>query len=249
MLRMIVSDWNGTLFSDPLEEKFFQGLCKKAFYKALRKMSLRTMTSLLMRGAWGFREYLSAKGRKTKTLEHIAKLVEILNPCVFAGLTQAELDEYAWKYAFQIQKKLDMRLIWPIRRLVREDGMPLVVISSGCKEGIIPAMELMDIRVSEVVANVFVMDESGITTGFDFKITDNKADLLADILAERGVDASEVMYLGDSLADEECFSMVGYPVISFFAEDALKEKFARKLGTFVPVDQDDFEKYLEKITK
>jgi len=247
MLRMIVSDWNGTLFSDPLEEKFFQGLCKKAFYKALKGMSLRTMTSLLMRGAWGFREYLSAKGRKTKTLEHIAKLVDILNPCVFAGLTQAELDEYAWKYAFRIRKKLDMRLIWPIRSMVRERNVPLVIISSGCKEGIIPAMELMDIRVDRVVANVFNMNGSGVTTGFDFQITDNKADLLEEVLKEHDLDPSEVMYLGDSLADEECFGMVGYPVVSFFTKSDLKEKYSRRFGAFVPVDQEDFEKYLNGI--
>ena len=59
MLRMIVCDWNGTLFRDPLEERFFFGLCRLAFYKAVRSGSLRNISSLIMRGLWWVSRQLS----------------------------------------------------------------------------------------------------------------------------------------------------------------------------------------------
>jgi phosphoserine phosphatase len=241
---MIVCDWNGTLFRDPLEERFFFGLCRRAFYKAVRSGSLRRISSLLWCAAMCFREYFSAKGRKMKTLSHIANIVKFLNPAVFSGMTRAELEEYAWKYAFDIQKLLDMRLISPIRRAARDHSIPVAVISSGCREGIVPALELQGLEIREIVANEFDIGEDGLTRGFDFRIAENKADLLRELLESSGVKSRDVMYIGDSLADTGCFEEVGFPVVSFYADQDRRERFVRRYGSFAPVDQEDFDEYL-----
>lgn len=244
---MIVCDWNGTLFRDPLEERFFFGLCRLAFYKALRSGSLRSISSLIMRGLWCFREYLSAKGRGDKTLAHIARLIEILNPCVFAGIPKAELESYAWSYAMRIQDKLDMRLVWPLKQLVSDAEVPVAVISSGCREGIVPALGLVGLDVDDVMANEFVLDDEGFTEKFDFRITHNKAALLFALLERRGISAGDTMYIGDSRADEDCFREVGYPVASFFAAPAFRERAARMRLAYCPANQDDFRDYLQEV--
>ena len=134
-----------------------------------------------------------------------------------------------WKSASDIfQRSTD-------RRVVRDHSIPIAVVSSGCREGIVPALELQGLEIRNIVANGFDIGEDGLTTGFNFHIAENKADLLLELLETNGVDPAEVMYIGDSLADAGCFQVVGYPVVSFFADHDRRERFVRRFGSFVRV--------------
>ena len=245
MIRLIVCDWNGTLFRDPLEERFFAGLCWRAVKRAIASRSLRALSSLAKAGLGCFGEYLSARGRSDKTLVYIARLVETLNPHVFTGISRTELNDYAARYAHQIQPRLDMRLIEPLRAFHNETNTPIAIISSGCREGIVPALAIDGLAVERVVANTFLFDGER-TTGFRFDIHNNKADLLKTLLDEMQIDPAEVMYLGDSQADETCFAAVGYPVVSFFATPAAQERFARLHHAFVPLSEAHFKTHLRE---
>lgn len=246
MLQLIVCDWNGTLFKDPLEEQFFSGLCKLAFWRTLRTRSLRKLSALLVSGLKCYREYLSAKGRGDKTIKHISNLVEMLNPCVFAGISRDELIQYTASYAKSIQKNMDMRLIVPIKQLALPADIPIAVISSGSREGIMPSLELVGLEMEEVKANRFIFDDEDVTEGFDFSIRHNKVELLEEILEQRKIDPRHVMYIGDAQADEGCFRMVGYPVVSFFAMAGFRLRVNRLGIANSPNDQDEFTNYLQE---
>jgi len=59
------------------------------------------------------------------------------------------------------------------------------------------------------------------------------------------MDASTVVYLGDSEDDEGCFEIVRYPVVAFLAAEDLKERYARKYKAFVPENERDLANYLK----
>jgi len=209
-------------------------------------MSLRRMSALIASGLRCFREYLSAKGRGDKTLEHIGRLVEMLNPCVFSGISKTELERYAWTYARNIQNKLDMRLISPIKQVVFSTGIPIVVISSGCREGIMPSLWLAGLEADEVLANAFVFDGQGVTEKFDFSITHNKEELLTQLLERHRINPGDIMYIGDACADENCFYMAGYSVVSFFASPGFRARVSSMGLAYAPVSQQEFAVFLQK---
>jgi phosphoserine phosphatase len=244
---MVICDWNGTLFRDRLEEAFFLGLCRRAFFASFRSMSLRKITSLVVAGARCYREYLSARGRQDKTLNHIARIVTTLNPHVFAGLSQRDLEAYARKYAQEIRPRLDERLLGPLTDLHTETSVPLGVVSSGCREGIAAALEHSGHPFDFVIANEFRMKGRKVEE-FELSVMDNKADVLNRYLTEQAIDPAEVMYIGDSWQDEECFRAVGMPVVSFWATPENKQRFAKTCGAFVPETREDFQRYLRKVT-
>jgi len=245
MLRTIVCDWNGTLYREPLEETYFFGLCRQAFWRAARRGRLDKLAGLMTRGVRCLMRYRAAKGEPHRVPEHIAEIVELLNPAVFAGLRREELDAYTRRYARRIQPMLDGRLLGPLTAVASEKGIPVGVVSSGCRIGIEAALAEAGCPVTFVVANEFRMDGDR-TAGFEFAVGDNKCDLLAELLSQRGIDPAEVMYIGDSPQDEACFRLVGMPVLSFWARPDLRARLAADGTAFAPPDASAFEAYLRE---
>ena len=243
MLRMIVCDWNGTLFREPLDKTFFLGLCRRAFWRALRRGKLRKTLRLMGLGARCLGLYLAAKGHPDRATRHVGRIVDLLNPDVFRGLARDDLDAYTRRYARRIGPALDRRLLEPLLRVARETGIPVGVVSSACRGAIEAALSEADCAFDFVLANEFRMD-GGVTASFDFVIADNKLDVLTDLLAERNVAAADVMYIGDSPQDEPCLHHVGTPVVSFWATAAHKERFSRTCGALAPADGAAFEQCL-----
>ena len=247
MLRMIVCDWNGTLFRDTLEETFFFGLCRRAALRALGRGDVGKLARLAATGAKCYRQYRAARRDADRVPEHVARIVELLDADVFSGLTRAELGAYARRYARRIQPRLDRRLLEPLGCVRAERGVPLAVVSSGCREGIEAALDEAAAHFDFVVANEFRW-AGAVTAGFDFRIAGDKLAAFDGLLAERGIDAADVMYVGDSPQDAPCFARVGAAVMSFWATGAHKQRLAAAGRVFVPADRADFERHLRRLT-
>ena len=243
MLRMIVCDWNGTLFREPLEKTFFVGLCRLAFWRAVRRADGRKARRLIRQGTRCVGLYWAARRDPQRATEHVARVVDLLNGDVFAGLGRAELEAHTRRYARRVRRSLDLRLLEPLAEVASRTGAAMGVISSACGSAVEAALSAAGFPLDFVLANEFRMD-GDVVASFDFAIAENKLDVLAGFLAERGIDPDDVMYVGDSPQDEACLRHVGMPVVSFWAAPAHKERFARTCGAFVPADRAAFEEYL-----
>lgn len=247
MLKLIVCDWNGTLFRDRLEESFFRGLCIEAARCALASKSLRRVSSLIPAFLKAFREYQSAKVRPEKMLGHIGRIVDILNPKVFATLTREQVENYTLGYARKNVSQLDPRMLEPLSKLCCEKKIPIGVISSGCKLGIEKTLELGGYKMDFITANDFKFPPDSDAPGFEFSVTDNKGALLREIAAKQKVSLAEILYIGDALPDEECFKLAGFAAVSFFADTQSRLRFAKSANAKYFKNQKQFEEYLAKI--
>jgi phosphoserine phosphatase len=245
MLRMVICDWNGTLFADTLEEAFFFGLCRRAFFQAVRRADARKAARLGALGVRCYRQYLLARRDPQHVPRYIARIVGLLDADVFSGLTREDVTTYARGYARRIQRGLDRRLLEPLRALRAEVGVPLGVISAGCRAGIEAALAEAGAAFDFVIANEFRW-AGDVTAGFEFRIADDKHERLDRFLAGAGIDPADVMYIGDSPQDEACFDLVGLPVLSFRATEEHKRRFARDCGAFAPASRAEFEAYLRQ---
>jgi len=245
MLRLIACDWNGTLFRDTLEEAFFLGFCRREFLRAVRGRELARVWDLSGLALRCYRRYLLARLHPEQAPEHVARIVEMINEKVFRGVPRANLDAFTAEYARRIQPRIDRRLIGPLRAVRRESGVPLAIVSLGCREGIEAALARAGCPADAVLANQFRFRGEAVEE-FAFTIRYNKARVLSDFLAERGIAPAEVMYVGDSPQDEGCLRLVGMPVLSFWATREHKKLFARRHEAFVPQNESEFEDYIRR---
>ncbi len=243
MLRLVVCDWNGTLLREKLEETFFLGLCRRAVLRAIRHGQLGKLFRIMLAGLRGFREYRAALRRPDRVPHHITRVVEMLDPLVFRGLSHPDLNDYTRFYARRAQPMLDARLLAPLELARKRFGLPVGVISSGCRAGIEATTLMANDPVDFICANDFWWDGNR-TGGFRFNLTDNKLQLLDMVLAEHDVDPADVMYIGDGPLDAECFGRVGWPVVSLFASHRHRRQFAHAYGAFAPSSQAAFQEHL-----
>jgi phosphoserine phosphatase len=243
MLRLIVCDWNGTLFGDTLEETFFFGLCRRAAACAAVRGNVPKLCRLAWAGTRCLRQYLLARRDRQHVPRYIKRIVAMLNRDVFSGIRRGDLDAYVQRYARRVQPRLDGRLLEPLRSLRARAGVPIGVMSSACRRGIEAALALAGLPPDFIVANDFRMD-GDLTAGFEFAVAENKGELLRQLLAKRNVQAADVMYVGDSPQDEMCFRLVGMPVMSFLATEVHRQGFGADCQAFAPADQAALEQYL-----
>ena len=246
MLRMILCDWNGTLFRDTLEEAYFVGLCRRAVFRAARRGRLGRLARLTAAGARCYLQYAAARLRPSETMPRIGRIIELLNPVVFRGLTAGELAAYDAEYARRVQPKLDRRLLDPLWATHRRCGAEMGVLSAGCRAGIAAALRAAGCEVNLILANEFRMD-GDVVAGFDFALTSNKADALEALLAERGVAPEDVLYVGDGEHDEQCLRLVGYPVVSFYATRTARRQLTENCGAFAPTTREQLERHLARV--
>lgn len=243
MLRLVICDWNGTLLREKLEETFFLGICRRAVLRAVGRFQVGRLLRIMAAGLRGYVEYRGARRKPSRVPQHITRLVELLNPLVFRGLTRQELDDYTNAYARRAQPMLDPRLLAPLELARERFGLPVGVISSGCRSGIEATIAMAGHDMDFILANDFWWDGDK-TGGFRFNLTNNKRELLDLLLDEHNVDAADVMYIGDGPMDVECFERVGWPVVSFLASHRQRARFARDYGAFAPTTQAEFQEHL-----
>ena len=242
MLKMVICDWNRTLFPDVFEEGYFGGLCWRVF---VRDADFDRAFRLARMGAACFRLFFAAWADRTRMLECITEITRRINREAIRGLPAAFVEAFTRGYARRAAGKIDRRIFEPLREVREAHGVRLAVISSGSRLGIRSALVQAGCAFDFVLANDFRLHGDTVEA-LELRIMANKADVLADLLAEQGVDAGEAMYIGDSQPDAACFSQVAWPVVSFLARSKEKRRFAEQYGAFVPRVGDDLRRHLAR---
>jgi len=102
-------------------------------------------------------------------------------------------------------KKFNTKDGLAIRRIIKEYGLPVGIISNGSKD------KLIESRAQTLyIERVYV--------GHDDKLS-----VLEEWCKELQIDLSEVAYIGDDVNDLACMSKVGYAVCPADAVDKIKE--------------------------
>ena len=244
MLTTVICDWNRTLLSDHFEESFFVPLSRGVLCQALLAGRLGRAISLAGVGVWCYGLVARARMSPGGSLEPIRRISELLNRHVLPGLEADRLARYRRRYGARAARRLDRRLLDPLLAIRRERGIRLGVISSGCRGGIEAVLGQAGLDVDFVVANDFAFAD-GAVTEYELTVMDNKADVLADVLASRQIDPAGVMYIGDNAQDENCLAMVGYPVVSMLARRRERRRLTAQCGAFAPRSQAEFARHLQ----
>jgi phosphoserine phosphatase len=244
MIRLVVCDWNGTIVRDRMEEAMFVGLCAWVFFRRLARGRWLRAARLILAGMRCARHYAVARRRPRRVVRHVGRIVKLLNPVVFRGLPETQLRRYLDGYARRMARRVDERVIRAVSAYRRRSGARVAVLSSGCAAGIAGSLARCGFAVDEVLANRFVVRD-GVVRSFELRVGDDKAGQLLDLCKRFGVSPAETAYVGDSRQDEECLSLAGLPIASFFVRPEAMGRFERLLGVRRPRDEKDL---LEMLT-
>jgi len=245
MVKLLICDWNRTLCRDYYEEGYFGGICWRVFFSSVIDADVPRFLSLMRLGIKCYRLFWRAMWHHDRALEYVEQIMELVNEEVISGLPVGFVEEFTSRYALRMACKLDRRVLEPLREARERFGLRMGVISSGSRRGIERALAAAACGMDFVLANDFRV-EGDTVAGLELRIMHNKADVLEDLLRREGLDPRDVMYVGDSRQDEECFQRVGWPVVSFLARKKDKRLFARRCGAFVPADAEDFRRHLSQ---
>jgi phosphoglycolate phosphatase-like HAD superfamily hydrolase len=243
MLKLVICDWNRTLFKDYFEETFCVQIFKLVAVKALKNFNIPEIISLTLLAVKS--KHLLWRAKRGKTTNSIYELIALLNKDLFSKIAKDDLTKLLEAYGQAGMAKLDLRLLKPLKNLKERKNIRLGIISSGYYQGIKQILERSGFIFDFIIADDFLSAESS-GVRFELKVNSNKADILERILREEKVKKEDVMYIGDDSRDEECLREVGFPVAAFLATDENKLRFEKAYNAFVPKTQRDLEKYLDK---
>jgi phosphoglycolate phosphatase-like HAD superfamily hydrolase len=243
MLKLVICDWNRTLFKDYFEETFCRQVFKTVAVKALMNFNISEIISLVFVAFKAKR--LLWRARQGKSTDSIYELVELLNKDLFSKIAKNDLNKLLKAYVQAGMAKLDLRILKPLQSLKERKNIRLGIISSGYYQGIKQILENSGFTFDFIIADDFLtIGPQGMR--FELKVNSNKGDILKQIIKEEKVESENVMYIGDDSRDENCFPEVGFPVAAFLATDENKRRFKKAYNAFVPKTQRGFEKYLNK---
>jgi phosphoserine phosphatase len=168
-----------------------------------------------------------------------------MNQTVINGLPGKVLERYLPTYAVGAKYRLDQRLLRPLKKVREQHGLLLGIISSGCDIAIMQTLKAAGYPFDFVKANCFHQNGSRVEA-FTLEIYDNKSEVLKTVLAEREIESSSVMYIGDDWQDQECLRAVRFPVVSFFAHPDTRICLKKELNVYAPETEENFEQYLQK---
>jgi len=239
----IICDWNGTIIAYWDEKPILESIAVDLFKASIPFRPFRIARILKARREL---ETLYREGHSDK-FDFVKEMFRIYNEMIIKGLPVSfihrSIDRYAKKQ--QTQAKLDHRVLRPIKAC-HQAGRTTGILSAGYKYGIerILAVAGYNEYFDFCEADHLKEDHSR-AIEFGLNIYKNKPKLLLKLLRDRNMDASTVVYLGDSEDDEGCFEIVRYPVVAFLAAEELKERYARKYKAFVPENEKDLANYLK----
>lgn len=240
-------DWNRTLFEDEYEIEFFRGLAQRAaknFFAGLELARLLRLWRAKKRCEAMYRHITGTSAVIQK--ETLEGILDIMNRAVIGGLATEVLDKYLLSYAAEAKHRLDQRLLRPLRVLRERYAVLLGIISSGCDVAIMQTLTVGGCPFDFVKANQFRRNGSRVEV-FKLEVYDNKKELLQAALAERGIEPSATMYIGDDWQDVECLSFVRFPVVSFLAHPETRISLKREVNAYAPDSEEAFTRYLERV--
>lgn len=240
MIEAIICDWNRTLFEDYYEEIFFKGIFKHVIFENIKKLNAKKLLVLLRARDECIKSYRFRDGDMRGS---IINILAALNEHLINGLSVSFIKQYTERYAISAINRLDRKILDPLKRLKIANGIKLGIISSGYKTGIRQILDKAGYLFDIIEANDFEINDNTIIK-FRLNIFDNKLYVLQKILFDNRINSSNVIYIGDDMQDEACFKNVGYPIVSFLANDYHRNYFFQKIKAFLPNNANEFENYL-----
>jgi phosphoserine phosphatase len=158
------------------------------------------------------------------------------------GNTLKDIRNYVGEYLGDIGG-VDHRTLGAIRSLRHDRGVTTGIITRNCDVVVHEILRILgyDDVFYELIANRFDSGEDGPV--FDWRIS-NKKEILAERLEEKRIRPEHAAYIGDDLSDEDSLALVGYPVISRFAEDVFKSEWRRRGALVLGDPGSELERYL-----
>lgn len=242
-LESIICDWNGTLIEYRNEKPMLDSIAAGIFKSSIPFHPLKLIH--IMQAKKEMTELFTGVKHNTG-IDMVKETFNVYNTRILKGVSVSFIQKQVIKYANsqETQEKLDFRVLRIIREC-HQAGKITGILSAGyqyCIEQILSGSgynEYFDFYKADSLS-----EENGKAIGFEMNIFHNKHKLLAQLIDEMHLDASKTAYIGDSEDDGYCFEIVGYPVLSFFAPEELKQRFSRQYHAFIPKDEQDLSKYL-----
>jgi phosphoserine phosphatase len=249
--RAIVSDWNGTLFEYPTDEvqnkKIAYAILDDAKHAVLRGKIWRVGDVIKL---------LRTKSELEKRVQqlydgerHLWEVYELFNENVLRGRPISFVNGVIDEYARESADKVDGKVVRPIQT-VYKDGKSTAILSVSYDYSIRRILEeagYPDV-FDDIVANTLQTDGDRVI-GLTLEIYEKKPEVLrTEFFEKRGLRENDTLYLGDSEDDEPIAEILvpGNFIIPFFASDEFKQKLASKHRAFVPENEEDLLKYLQK---
>jgi phosphoserine phosphatase len=241
----VICDWNGTIIHYRNEKPLLNYIGVELFKSCLPFRIARMKHILSAKKRMELIETMDHNGHYTDPVREVFK---VYNEEIIRGVPVPFINRAVEKYARKpkTQRKLDRRILESVK-LCYENGKTTGILSAGYGYGINMILKESGYeRYFHFCKADTLTQENGYALEFGLSIYGSKHECLDRIMAERKLDPAQVAYIGDSEDDAVCLSMVGYPVVPFFAPPELKESFSRKYNAFVPADGGDLHNYLLK---
>lgn len=239
----LICDWNGTIIHYRNEKPLLNFIGVELF-KSCLPFRFARMAHILR--AKKRMELIETGEYNDSGIDPVREIFRVYNEEVIKGVPVPFIDRAVEKYArrFKTQHKLDRRILESIKRCYQQ-GKTTGILSAGYGYGIHMILQESGYdRYLHFCEADTLNQENGYALEFGLTIYGSKHEVLERVLKERKLDPAQVAYLGDSEDDAGCLDMVGYPILPFFAEPAIKERFSRKYNAFIPEDGDDLYNYL-----
>jgi len=244
--EIIISDWNGTLIEDKDEALIFEfigrGLIKGSFpLHPVRFLRLLGAKRKLGKLSDGVDLPLGEYG-----VEVLRQMYEICNS-IIRGVEIEPIIGRVNAYASDASRRLEERMLRPIREAHRASGKKAGILSIGYRYGIDRILSAGGYRETFDFIEANELETNGSkVSGLSFHT--DKVKWLQAVLSKLSLSPDETIYIGDSGHDEPCFEIVRHPIVSFLASDDFKQHCARKFGdNCVPESETDLLKYLQSI--
>lgn len=243
MIKAIFCDWNRTIFEDRYEHIFFRDFAKKEAFHCLKRMNISKLFSVMAAKHQCEKIFNKRSFSEDYRSGDIEQIIHILNKRVIRKTSARLLEECTEHYAKDGVRRLDRRILNPLKTIQLSKGIILGIISSGYNNGIDQILKNAGYAFDFIKANDFEIHSDRVVQ-FRLEVFNNKDKILAEFLAEQSIKGSDVIYIGDDEQDECCLRMVGHPIVSFMANKEYKKRFREKFHAFVPKDNDDFAHYI-----
>jgi len=247
--KLIVLDWNGTLFRTLDDRVLVRHLAKAVLGAAARQVLRGRLGALAVFGgfALGRVAYERAKKRYDRGEIGLAELVEPFNRTILRGAPLSLIEGAADAYGARHASLLDQRMLQPLSE-AHARGSRLVIYSAAYDRGIRAVLDASGLGgvFEELVCNT-LEQEDGRALGLTARYRDDKAgDFKAEFVDRRGWSPSGIVYAGDNAADEPIAELLprGRFIVPFLAPDAFKEHMSAGYGAFVPESTDELSAYL-----
>ena len=242
----IICDWNGTLILYRDERPLLETVAVQIFKSSVPFHPFRMLRILQTRKKL---ETLYSEARLDADFDFVRAMFSVYNEKIIKGTSVSVIRHSIENYASHsgTQRALDFRILRTIQTF-HQEGTVSGILSAGYGYGIERVLTVAGFyRYFDFCKADYLKEANGRAVGFSLDIYKRKHEVLAELLNERKLDASRVVYIGDSEDDEGCFQIVGHPVLAFLAPDWLKGKYAREYSAFVPHDEEDLVNHLRCI--